>query len=215
MSRRDTILFAVLINVGLLVVLFVTAMKPEGEEGMMVASSEQAVEQIAEDVVSTEVASEERVVGDEVDQLLNQLSSRPIEVEKPIAKVIEVERPQKQSSDKDFIEITVKRGDVLGRIARTNGVSVDDIMKSNKLVSSRLSIGQVLQIPVKKEAPVAKAATTAPSAEDIKYYTVRSGDNPWLIAMRNRLDLQELLRLNDLDEEKARRLKPGDKLRVR
>ena len=71
-----------------------------------------------------------------------------------------------------------------------------------------------MKIPVKKKSEVSQTETRSIDDDD-EYYVVRSGDNPWLIAMRNRIDLQDLLRLNDLDEESARRLKPGDKLRVR
>jgi hypothetical protein len=32
--------------------------------------------------------------------------------------------------------------------------------------------------------------------------------------MKNQMKVDELLRLNNLDEEKAKRLKPGDQLRI-
>jgi LysM repeat protein len=44
---------------------------------------------------------------------------------------------------------------------------------------------------------------------------MKSGDNPWNIARQHRVNFDDFLRLNQLDEEKARQLKPGDKLRVR
>lgn len=111
-------------------------------------------------------------------------------------------------------EVTVQKGDVLEKIARNNGVSVDEIMKANQLTSTRLKIGQVLKIPGKSGAKAAGAP--AKSAESgSQYYTVKNGDNPWTIAVKNRLKVEELLKLNDLDEEKARRLKPGDKLRIK
>lgn len=214
MSRRDTILFAVLINVGLLVVLFVTAMKPESESIGIVVSPNQQEEQVAD--ISTDkkddVITKRGGVGDEVDQLLDQLSSRSY-------RDTEVISSSEESSVSDgYREIIVKRGDVLGRIARLNGVSVEELMKANNLSNSRLSVGQVLRIPEKKEIAVVQQEEVPIKEnvkdEDVRYYTVRSGDNPWLIARRNKLDLQDLLRLNELDENTARRLKPGDKLRV-
>ncbi|NGX46548.1 MAG: hypothetical protein K940chlam2_01740, partial [Chlamydiae bacterium] len=45
--------------------------------------------------------------------------------------------------------------------------------------------------------------------------TVVSGDNPWTIAVKNRIKVDQLLKLNGLNEEKARCLKPGDRLRIR
>lgn len=210
MSRRDTIIFAVLINIGLLIVLFVTASKPEAttiSEEEFVVPNEAIVEETFSEPI--QVANNG---GDEVDQLLNQLASR--KHKEPAAPKVSENKPKKVVLTDKFVEVTVKRGDVLGRIAKANGVSVRDIMKTNDLQDSYLSIGQVLKIPLKQEIKVAKVDTST-SSGDKEIYTVRSGDNPWLIAMRNRIDLQDLLRLNDLDEESARRLKPGDQLRVR
>ena len=65
----------------------------------------------------------------------------------------------------------------------------------------------MLKIPAKGQA--------APSADVAKFYTVKQGDNPWTIAVKNQLKVDELLKLNDLNDEKARRLRPGDKLRIR
>ncbi|HSX13751.1 MAG TPA: LysM domain-containing protein [Chlamydiales bacterium] len=48
-----------------------------------------------------------------------------------------------------------------------------------------------------------------------EYYIVKVGDNPWGIAMKHHMKLEELLKLNQLNEEKARKLKPGDRLRTR
>jgi LysM repeat protein len=44
---------------------------------------------------------------------------------------------------------------------------------------------------------------------------MKVGENPWAIAIRHHMKLDELLRLNGLNEEKARKLKPGDRLRIR
>lgn len=116
------------------------------------------------------------------------------------------------------LEVVVKKGDVLEKIARHNGVSVEEIMKANHLTSTRLKIGQALKIPGKSSAKSSSTATaSSPKTEDAgaQYYVVKNGDNPWTIAVKNRLKVEELLKLNELDEEKARRLKPGDKLRIR
>ncbi len=46
------------------------------------------------------------------------------------------------------------------------------------------------------------------------YYIVKKGDSPWSIAMKNNLKLDDLIKLNNLDNEKAKKLRPGDKLRI-
>ncbi|ETR79672.1 Membrane-bound lytic murein transglycosylase D precursor [Chlamydia pneumoniae B21] len=53
------------------------------------------------------------------------------------------------------------------------------------------------------------------TANSENYYIVQEGDSPWTIALRNHIRLDDLLKMNDLDEYKARRLKPGDQLRIR
>jgi LysM repeat protein len=87
----------------------------------------------------------------------------------------------------------------------------------------------VAPIPPKAEEPVvhhlpplnadkiAKPKQTVPekTASAPDYYTVKVGDNPWTIAMKHHMKVEELLRINSLNEEKARKLKPGDRLRIR
>ena len=106
--------------------------------------------------------------------------------------------------------VAVEKGDVLEKIARNHGVSVDEIMKLNSLSNSRLQIGQELKLPSGK----------APKKENVikkdegKYYVVKGGDSPWTIAQENGMQVDELLKLNKIDEEKAKRLRPGDRLRI-
>lgn len=220
MSRRDTIIFAVLINTGLLIILFATAMKSDGPSSTTIAqNTPQQAEQVTqqdqiEDIITTSDG------GDEVDQLLTQLSSKTyIQQDAKDVKKVEVLATDSTPSIKktgDFVEITVKRGDVLERIARANGVTVEEIMKQNNLLDSHLNIGQVLRVPIRKTSKaVAQQESSRQQDADGSYYTVRSGDNPWVIALKHRINVQDLLKLNNLDEEKARRLKPGDRLRVR
>lgn len=86
-------------------------------------------------------------------------------------------------------------------------------MRTNRLSSTQLKIGQVLKIPAKNKGG-ASSSTVANSGES-KFYVVKNGDNPWTIAVKNHMKVDELLKLNGLDEEKARKLKPGDQLRIR
>jgi peptidoglycan endopeptidase LytF len=117
-----------------------------------------------------------------------------------------------------YIEVTVQKGDSLEKIARQYRTSVDEIIKINQLPSSFLRVGQVLKIPAEKSVstmPKLKAPTEKKSEGNAEYYTVKVGDNPWTIAMKHHIKVDELLRLNGLNEERARKLKPGDRLRTR
>ncbi len=110
-----------------------------------------------------------------------------------------------------FKEVKVKKGDVLERIARQNHVSVSELMKVNKLTSTRLKIGQVLRIP---SSTASKTVSNSVTTAGAQYYTVKAGDNPWTIAVKHHMKVEELLKLNNMDEQKARRLKAGDKIRI-
>jgi len=87
-------------------------------------------------------------------------------------------------------------------------VSVDEIMKFNKMTNTRLQIGQELKLPKKTKAKKA-------SSPKQKYYTVKAGDNPWTIAKKNQMQVEELLNLNNMDEAKAKKLRPGDRLIIK
>jgi len=97
-------------------------------------------------------------------------------------------------------QVAVKKGDNLDKIAKANHCSVSEIMKCNNLSHTVLQIGQVLKIPSKGQSVQAASGGE-------KFYTVKQGDNPWTIAVKNQIKVEELLRLNNLNEEKARRLR--------
>lgn len=59
---------------------------------------------------------------------------------------------------------TVKSGDTLTRIAKSQGSTVKLIKSENNLTTNKIKVGQKLKIPVKESAPV--AAPVPPSAVD-------------------------------------------------
>jgi len=219
MTRKDTIMIAVLVNAALLIALFVSAIKNDDME--QVASNSVALE-VSPIELPEPVKKEVRKTSDEIDQVLKEFTeNKVVQVEKPkqkidfakeleaITKAANPELYTKPSpkSDGSYTAVTVKKGDVLEKIARTHNVSVSDIMSSNHLSNTVLQIGQKLKIPAIGQSVKSSSANS--------FYTVKQGDNPWTIAVKNQLKVDELLRLNDLNEDKARRLRPGDKLRIR
>jgi peptidoglycan endopeptidase LytF len=240
MSRKDTIIFAAIINIGLLVFLFATAMRTNEEETVVAVQEVPELKIQPQNTIARDIPMRKQVeVKDDVDYLLSQLPQKnyqtPLAPSVPEVSSKEEVATQVASIKKDeselqttptikhssspqvhYVEISVKRGDVLERIARANGITVEELMEINNLPDTRLQIGQLLKVPLKPVlASSMKASKEESSATSDNYYVVRSGDNPWTIAMRHRMNLDDLLRLNELDEEKARRLKPGDRLRVR
>lgn len=246
MSRKDTIIIAILVNAGLLALLFILAVHREDEraaprqESSYIAAAPPSKQSKQQDPPRPEQGySMQNQETDEVDHLLRELSSqggrRQVFIEEDISNRESFDKgvARGEASDKNaaadplIVEITVKRGDALEKIARNNGTTVEAIKKANQLTTNKLSIGQVLRVPVNtnregeakegKEALIVAKEKGKPSQEalDAQYYTIKNGDNPWKIARQFQVKFEDLLILNDLDEEKARNLKIGDKIRVR
>jgi len=222
MTRRDTIIISVLINAGLLAILFATAWNSDDDEFGDLSATHRVMAEAQKD---TERVSTPSVVGvDEVDKVLQQhaMAQRAQEVSKPQPKIVTatpsttvVGSGDATFDPKDFVEVTVKRGDFLDKIARANGTTVEAIIKANDLVDTRLQIGQLLHIPKNdssnKQTPDSRAEV---AMADLEVYVVKRGDNPWTIARNHSVKLEELLRVNNLDDSKARSLKAGDKLKI-
>jgi len=214
MRTRDTIVIAVLINMGLLAILFATARGSGGDMEMVAAA-----EPIVAPVEKIEQAPAP-MARDEIDQALahyreakEEKSVAPAAIAPPKPKPEpKVEEPKKQQAGR--VEIVVKKGDSLDKIARANSTTIDRLVEVNRLKTTKLQIGQKLEVPTGPRA-VAAAPKKSETTSSQEYYTVQSGDSPWLIANRLRIPLDELLRLNSLDERSAKRLKPGDQIRIR
>lgn len=217
MSRRDTIIVAVLVNVVLLMILFATAVHSDNgakKEKKQLAKSINTEKK--QDRFSDYVAAIP-----ETEELISLSEESDITAESADVKKVEdittnmAAKPAEKAPDRietHCLDITVKRGDVLEKIARANHSTVSLIMQANNLNSTQLRVGQVLKVPImdNKKGPQKESV----DLENL-YYTVKEGDSPWLIASKNQIRLEDLLLLNSLDEGKARRLKPGDKLRIK
>ncbi len=94
----------------------------------------------------------------------------------------------------------VVKGDTLYSIARQYGVSVKDLMTLNGIENpSAMAVGMDLKIP--------GTETAAPS-----YYTVVGGDTYYSISRKHGMEVEELLRLNNLEAKDV--LSIGQKLAV-
>lgn len=143
-------------------------------------------------------------------------------------KVIEPEVPVIPEGAKEVV-YTVKSGDVLGLIAEKYGVKVSEIQDWNNLTSTRIDIGDELIIYLDSNAvsipdTSQNKVSTNTSAnhkkikinekDNSKYvlYTVKPGDNLWLIAKKfPGISAQNIMDLNGIDEN----LKPGQVLRIK
>lgn len=281
-SRRDTAIIAVLVNVALLALLFATSTSLNSDSEELHSRAEGAsyekqdrenstsLAQAGEKKIDVELQKpdelkpftlyakpEEKMPVDEIDQVLQEYALKQKLVSFKTADGDERENADKLAATSfegapskkslEYVEVVVKQGDALAKIAKAYGVKVDDLMKANKLENAKLRIGQSLKVPVytetkkgdeiplclskenpsvvlKKETkPLIKNSAKAPVKSVSKqkttpaqdFYVIKSGDNPWKIARKFNLKYEELLSLNNLDEEKARNLKIGQKIRIR
>lgn len=245
MTRKDTILISVVVNAGLLAILFITAVIYDTDQRV---DQSEFVTPVAENKnAPSPVDPPNNLIaaystGDEVDNVLkyyNPPTSSPLMVDTPAdvyvpeplavqsnaAEDEDLTQETSSSSQERFVEITVKKGDMLEKIARANGTTVGAIKRANQLQNERLSIGQVLKIPLKKETQLPIIATPAKKLPVIEkkeskdnepvYYVIKNGDNPWKVAKQFNVKFEDIVRLNNLDEDKARNLKAGDRIRVK
>lgn len=213
MNRKNTILLAVLINAGLLVVLFVTAL----------TTPEEIANLSTQDVASLKQEIHTPLFGDELDLAVRPpepvlrepvIESAVMHALPPVVAAVVEPTPHIEMPVSQGREVVVKKGDTLEKIAKASKTTVDEIIKLNHLPSSFLRVGQSLKVPPENVA-VAPKALPKELEKPLDYYTVKVGDNPWTIAMKNHIKVDELLKINGLNEDKARKLKAGDRLRIR
>lgn len=217
-----------MINAGLLVVLFIAALAAQDDSAVEEIAQKPPPAPLFSDAADLVLQPQSVSIAAAVPEV-PKVVEPPKEIETPILhKLPPVESPSvptiaaaevRQSAPSPYVEVTVKKGDSLDKIAKAHHTTVEEIVKINQLPGSFLKIGQILKIPdgkniasspIKPKPPVEKLPASGP-----EYYTVKVGDNPWSIAMKNHMKVEELLKLNQLNEERARKLKPGDRLRIR
>jgi membrane-bound lytic murein transglycosylase D len=101
-------------------------------------------------------------------------------------------------------EYAVKKGDSLWKIANRFNTTTKTIRSLNRLQGSALRVGQVIVIPKDVE-------DSRPG--EIKEYTVKEGDSPYLIARRHRVNLAKFLKFNNLTPRST--IFPGQTLRIK
>jgi peptidoglycan lytic transglycosylase D len=107
------------------------------------------------------------------------------------------------------IRYKVNRGDNLWIIAERFSTTTKQIMISNKLPSTKLQIGQTLYIlPANTSSKNQAVSTKKPTS----VYRVRSGDSPFIIAQKHKMELNRFLSLNHLN--KRSKIFPGQKLKI-
>lgn len=115
-----------------------------------------------------------------------------------------------RTTPKKYVYHRIKRGDTLSCIARDYGTTVRALTRANRMSTrSVLSIGKVLKIPSDGARASSTAKTAAKARKTPVRYTVRRGDNLWLIAQKYGTTTKRIESANHL---KSTRLHIGQKL---
>lgn len=104
------------------------------------------------------------------------------------------------ASSMNYKLYTVKKGDSLYSIARSNNTTASILTSINNLTSNNLSIGQQLKIPISSNT---STSTTA--------YTVKSGDSLYSIAKKFNTTVDSIKKKNNLT---SNNLSIGQKLNI-
>ena len=123
-----------------------------------------------------------------------------------------------QPAETVLVKHLVASGDTWSSIAAANNTTVDALKAANPNTARRinLSTGSYILVPVAKDSEQARrdAARQAATAAQEKVHVVAKGETLSRIAGKYKLTLKKLMQINGLTEADARKIRPGQKLRV-
>ncbi len=112
----------------------------------------------------------------------------------------------------------VQSGDTWSSIATQYNVTEAVLKGANAQLASMTNLpgGTYLSVPVPADsaAPQPVQAEQPAVQEEVKYHTVKRGENLGRIARKYNIDLNDLYKVNNMTPADAKRLKIGQKLRV-
>lgn len=91
----------------------------------------------------------------------------------------------------------VEPGNTLYSIAKLNGTTPESIISLNNLKSNAISVGQRLKI--RKTSSSGKTTSSKANTHSSSQYVVKEGDTMYTVAKKFGMSLDELLKLNNLD----------------
>lgn len=94
-----------------------------------------------------------------------------------------------ESKSNDNLYYTVKPGDTLYSIAKSNNISINELKELNNLKSDILSVGQILKLK------------SSDNQEETLKYIVKAGDTLYSIAKKYNVSVSELKTINNLPSD--------------
>ncbi|HJL14826.1 MAG TPA: LysM peptidoglycan-binding domain-containing M23 family metallopeptidase [Sandaracinaceae bacterium LLY-WYZ-13_1] len=113
------------------------------------------------------------------------------------------------------VDHEIAEGQTLWEIARSYGVSVQEIMDANDMRPRdvrRLRAGQTLRVPGATETVEVEETNVPeelPEIDDGAYHRLADGETLWDVARLYEVSLSELQERNELDDDAVRLLRPG------
>lgn len=110
------------------------------------------------------------------------------------------------------ITYTVRSGDSISVIAARYGTSTSAVLRANNMNSSAaksIQVGQKIKVPTSKRSSNTSSNRTSSAG---KNYTIKSGDTLSEIASSNGVSTSALMKANRMNNNDARRLRPGQKI---
>lgn len=196
LSKKDLIIIALFINLGILTVLISLATSSSPIAVQKVDSQPLSEQKEYMSIVSPEVkkeslpVKEQKVASfDEIDQILEEYI--------PIDDSMNAALNQKESVQKSDPIKTPEKSK-----KKTEGAQSKKVLTK---MMPKPSVTPLIPKPTaKKEEP----------KQEEQFYTVQPGDNPWKIAKKFHISTEKLLEWNNLTEKRARNLKVGERLRI-
>ena len=117
-----------------------------------------------------------------------------------------------------LVKHLVASGDTWSSIALANGTTVDALKAANPDAARRINLiaGSYIKVPVAGDSPQARtaAAQQAAAAAQEKVHVIAKGETLGGIARKYKLSLKKLMQLNGMTDADARKIRPGQKLKV-
>ena len=200
MNRKDTILVAVLINLGVLLILFISSLKPHSAQEWQAVKEEQKLESHTDKIArvdNTKTEIKQETISKEFTQAINEIFKS--DVKESSTDLAKSDNKSTWLEQQEQIKVVKSTPAIAEEVKRSLAFEEKNIPLQNTTTKNTQ-----VQIKEKKQ-----------QLSDDHFYTVKNGDNPWTIATKNHIKVEELLKLNGLDDSKAKKIKPGDRLRIK
>ena len=119
---------------------------------------------------------------------------------------------------KSYDTYKVKSGDTLYGIAFAHGMTASEFLKINNIDDPntyKLYVGKTMYVAgSKKDNTSSSENRTYSDSKEIEYYTVKTGDTLYGIAFENDMNVNDFLKINNIEDPLKYKLRSGEKLKI-